>query len=303
MSPADYAAAFLGDLHAADADRPRSNQSQRGALGVSDVGVCRERARRKIMGSPRSTMLTPMSAMVGTWVDAGVRAARKASNPALIVDAEFHVKLPSGEVLPGHPDEIDPTEPSICDVKTVDGLSAVRRSGPDEQQQFQRHLYALGALQNGLVHDAESLIVRNVWVDRSGRHNDVHVQQEPFDEGQVQRASEWLADVTYACDNGEEASKDKPAQWCFACCEYAGSCRRDYLGGAELTDPTLVGAVLAYEEARTLGKELELVKEDAARMLRGVDGTVGDLSVRSTHVNGTESRGSYERLDVRRVKP
>lgn len=296
MRPHEYAALFSASLEAFDATRPRSEQK---IPGVSSVGVCHEQFRFLLSGETGENKAS-MKALVGTWAHAGITEARRAFNPALLHDVELEITLPSGVQLLGHADEIDRAEPSVCDFKSADGLSIARRTGSDDQQRFQRHLYALGAIQAGLVPE-EGLTVRNIWIDRSGRTDEVHVEQEPFSRDVIIAADAWISDSLYALQHGEPAQRDKDRTWCEQCCPFFLPCRgEDTIDATPLTDPLYEVAARTYVEGKATEKAAAVEAEDARRLLEGVSGKAGPFLIRWTHVNPVD-KAPYDRLLIRTV--
>lgn len=305
MDADDYAADLAATLRAWDATRPRHGQRRGGTLGVSDIGGCHEHARRILQGDPASDVPQSLAAQMGTAIHAEIAAARQWANPRLICEQELAVTLPSGVRVVGHPDEIDPDEPSVTDWKTTDydGLARVRRYGCSDQQRYQRHLYYAAAHQAGLV--PEEGTVRNVWLDRSGRDPHPHVEQEPYDAAVVAEADNWLADVVYAARHGEESLRDRHYDWCREFCEFFTACRLPVSTPEEVvTDEQLVASAEVFAEAAALRREWERVEAAARRDLEplrtGTDGDVtvnqvGDLRVRWTRVHATNP---YWRLAV-----
>jgi len=308
MTPEEYRDLFATALDMWDAIKPRSLQT---GLGVSDIGSCHEKARRKLLGEPATDFPASRAAQHGTAIHASVAEARQWANPRLILDADLTITLPSGRVLRGHPDEIDPDEPSVTDTKTVADEAELRRvekNGATEQQRFQRHLYALGAIQAGLV-AADGLIVRNVWLDRAGQSQHPHVEQEPFSMAVVHEADRWLGDAAWAAEHGEEALRDKHFSWCMKFCEYATACR----GGPKypdliVTDPELVSAALDYAESHDQEKRHGKIAKAAREALKPLQFAAGDdlaayqlgeVRVRWIPVNADHP---YHRLEVEPVK-
>jgi hypothetical protein len=281
------------DLEAFDGGRDRSKQSDAGVIGVSDLHTCREKVRRTLLGMVATDVPEKWAAIVGTYVDEGVKAARKAARPWLLHDVDLTVKLPNGLEVPGHADEIDTQEGSVTDYKTKDKLSLVRRLGADEHDRAQRHLYYLGAHQQGLV-PAEG-IVRNVWIDRSGSDSHPHVEQEPFSMDVVLAAQAWYEDAIYAAKHGEDAMKDWPRSMCSRFCEFFTACR----GSEPVDEEYLTGhraAILAeLVAAKTTEKQAAALKDAARNELLGVTGRSDTHWVRSTVTNG---KTASTRLDA-----
>lgn len=293
MGPDDYAASFTTALDLMDALRPRTQQK---ALGVSSVGLCHAQAQWVMTGVEPTDAPAGRQAFMGSAIHTVIAGARGVYNSKLLIEEHFPVTLPSGYVLPGHADEIDPDEPSVTDYKTVTAdvdMVALRRNGANEQQRFQRHLYALGAIQAGLVPE-EGLIVRNVWVDRSGQSAEPFVEQEPFSRDVIDRADLWLADVVWSAANGEDPLRDKHYDWCQRFCKFFSHCRINTQPDLIITDTELVEAAKLARLGREMKKEgaaleesgkgkLEILKPDPGGDV--VAYVCGDTRVRYSWVN------------------
>lgn len=307
MNPQEYAVAYRTDLDLFDMLSDRSRHSDEGGIGASNFG-CREEMRRILTRSPRTDSPDKMAALIGSYVDAGVKAARKAANPNLIIDAELHVTLyptvagKDGFTFPVHPDEVDPDEPSVTDGKTKNGLAAIRRGLADDQYRFQRHLQGLAAIQAGIVPEA-GLVVRNVFLDRSGKDPEVHVEQEPFSRDVIAEATEWLNDVLYAAKYGEEAPKDRHREWCADYCPFATACRGGEITVEEITDPRLAAMVDAVGEAKQRQKADKELIETLLRgdvPLAGLTGKTDRFRIVSKWIN-SEKQTPHYRVEVEAV--
>lgn len=306
MDAETYGMGFRSDLELFDLLSERSAHGDAGGIGASNFG-CREEMRRILTRSERTDSPDKTAAIVGSYIDGGVKAARVAANPALLVDAELTVTLyprnagKEGYKFPVHPDEIDRDEPSVTDLKTKNGLEAIRRGLADEQYRFQRHLQYLAAYQAGLV-PAEG-IARNVFLDRSGSDARVHVEQEPFSMQVIEQATEWLDDVLYAVRHGEEASKDRPRIWCEDYCPFFTSCRVGEIEVEQITDPRLAAMVDTLGEARSRAKTdkqliEELVKGD--RPLAGLTGRTERFQIVSKWIN-SEKQTPHYRVEIKEL--
>ncbi len=287
-------------------ETPRDLQAKSGRVGVSDIGHCREYVRLMIVETPFSDDPPKFAAFVGTALDDRIQMVVQDMFPTAKRHMEVTVTLPSGLQVLGHPDLVLPN--GVIDIKTVDGLTSVKRNGPSVTQQFQRHLYAAGLIQAGEI--PEECWVGNVWFDRSARDYTPHVQLEPYDPLWLTWADEWLADVMYAVKHGERAMQDQPIEFCERFCEFYTVCRgedvlRDREGGGKIEDPMLIDAVRMYVDARDSIKELERQKADAQRMLADISGVADDYMVKWVYVNPSEvpgyTRSGYAKLDIRKV--
>ncbi len=296
LSADDYAHSFSFDLDAAEVLSDRSAQTDRRELGFSDALGCPEEKRLLLSGHPFTDSPDLTSARVGNWVDAGVKTARLAARPHLLTAVRVPVKLPSGRVLWGAPDEVDPTEPSVTDVKTVDGLSAVRRTGPSEQQRAQRVLQYEACLQSGILTSDEG-VVRNVWLDRAGNDQGCHVQQDLFLEQRhyLTIVDEWLDDVEYHVRHKQQAEKAKPLPFCRRYCKFFTACRgADSVQGEWITGETAEKVAL-YAEAVETEKQAKALRDSLRSELLGLTGRSASHAVVTTHVNG---KTPYDTLSV-----
>lgn len=301
----DYAASYMAALDTYAAMRPRSRQQ---TLGVSDIGYCASKALYKLQGVAPTDAPTGRQAEMGHAAHDLVAAARSAFDPGLLVEYELTVTMPSGLVLVGHADEINPDEPSVTDTKTVgdeDDLIKLRRTGSTEQQRFQRHIYYAGAVQAGLVPPEGT--VRNVWIDRAGQADWVYVEQEPFSMSVVHAADRWISDVLYAKEHGEDATQDHHYDHCRKFCPFFTHCRA---GQAHddliITDPEFI---LAAELVHVGREEEKIAKGTVASARRTLELLLdpdemrayeaGDYRVRWTWVNRADGR--YPKLVVDRI--
>lgn len=289
-----------------NATTDRGKQTHEHRIGISDIGNCREYVRWMTIEQEFTNEPELHQAFIGSWLGEGIEQAVSGMFPKAKTKLEVTVELPSGLKLTGHPDLVLPR--GVLDVKTVDGLTGVRKHGPSEQQQFQRHLYAAALVQAGEL--PEDCFVGNVWVDRSGRDPKPFVNLESYDPTWLKRADEWLSDVHYAVTNKERAFQDKPIEWCEVCCPFFSVCRgedarKDREQGGMITDAFAVDYVDTLIQAREQKKEAEKTLEDCRRALAGVSGSTGTHMVRWVYVGPSQvpgyERAAYEKLDVRRI--
>lgn len=264
----DYAARFRTAIDVYEAMRPRTLQRE---LGVSSVGLCHAQAVWSEMGITATDAPEGRQAFVGSAIHDRVADAMRNYDTSVLINPELRFTMPSGITLVGHPDEIDAAEPSVTDVKTVstpDEVTAVRRTGASEQQRYQRHLYAYGAIQLGLVPE-EGLIVRNVWVDRSGQLIAPYVEQEPFSMAVVREADLWLESVQYTVDHPEEeVSRDKHYDWCSRFCEFFSHCRQGTdQPDMTVTDVEIITAARYALDGRRMKKEGDALESAGKRVL------------------------------------
>lgn len=251
------------------ATTPRSRQTQ---LGISDVGVCREKARRLLAGIEPCDAPSLRAAEMGIAVHEFVEKALR-WHGELITEYRTKVELPNGTLtIPGTVDIIDRDEPSVTDLKTVDDkdeLAYTRARGSTDQQRFQRHLCYLAVHQEGLV-PVEGL-TRNVWLPRAGDTDELVVEQEPFSLDVIAEVEEWLLHVTYAAAHGEEAPRDKPAAWCARFCQFYSDCRNTS-DSQLIDDPEFIDAAQTYDVNHNLAKMHESIAAGARKVLIPLQG-------------------------------
>ena len=169
----DIATKIVESLSAWESQSPRSQQARDGILGPSDIGFCRQKAVLMTTAVQPTDDPPKWSAAVGTAVHNYVERAIKLSHPGWLVgsidEIEVTATLPSGAKIKGHPDIVIPSDNTVIDIKTVDGLSYVRNQGVSLQHKYQRHLYALGLIEKGLLDSTKPIIVGNLYMDRSGK--------------------------------------------------------------------------------------------------------------------------------------
>jgi hypothetical protein len=286
----------------------RSLQSREFKVGISDLGFCSERTRRMLdQQVPDDRDMLP--AFIGTAIGDHVEQAIAARWPHAIRQAEVSVRLigeRSTYNVGGHPDIL--VDGTVIDVKTSRGLGIPRRKGPSQQQQYQRHCYALGAWEAGLLGNItlDEVKVANVWIDRAADEREPYVHMEAYSPQVVEEAAWWLDDVVYAYLHGEEARKEPARELCEKACGFYATCRAlDTDVEGLLTDDAVVASVGMYREALSLETQAKRLKDQAKAHLAGVQGSTGEYTVRWVHVNGTHvefDRSSYDRLDIRPIK-
>lgn len=312
MSPAEteLAESVYEAIQRASNYSERSQQTADFRIGISDLGWCSEKVRRMVAGIPEPvTDKTP--AFIGTALGDHIEAACTTLWPTAIRQAEVEVLLTGdgGQYrVGGHPDLVLP-DGRVLDFKTTRGLHTVRRTGPSQQQQFQRHCYGLGAFQSGLFDESVTLAdvqVANVWMDRAGDERELYVHMEPFSQNVVDEAAMWVDDVVYAYMNEQPARKEPAREVCAKTCGHFATCRAlDTDVEGLLTDDTVLVSVDLYREALDMERKAKAMKDVAKQALTGVVGSTGKFSVRWVRVNESEvhfTRAGYDRLDIRAVK-
>jgi hypothetical protein len=278
----------------------RSLQSKQHVLGVSDIGGCREFVRRMILNEPFSdevneyALASFVGHAVGEYAERAVMAVLEGGQRQLTVS----IALENGVVLHGHPDLV---LPDMCiDFKTVDGLAVVKK-GSKSQHHWQVILYTAALIKDGTL--PENALCALVYLDRSGKEVRPHVEVWRYDPTLLEPIVEWVDDVLYAVGHDEEASKDKPREFCWAACPYVTDCRggdTDVTG--LITDEEQLLAVKAYKDASGRFKAAKRDRDTASDALRGVNGSTGEDVVRWVNVPEQTieafNRREYQRLSI-----
>jgi len=284
----------------------RSKQSRSHVLGVSDIGGCREYVRRMILNDPFTdhpnayALASFVGHAVGNYAEGAL--SKHWALEQVDTQLEVRIELPNGVTLRGHPDLVSS---NMCvDFKTVDGLGVVRK-GARAQHRWQVILYTDALILMGrLPPDALCALV---YIDRSGKETKPHVEVWQYDAKALDEIVDWVDDVIYALAHGEETSRDKPREFCYAACPYVTACRG---GDTDVTglidDEEQVLAVKTYLDAAGREKQAKRDRESAAAVLSGVNGSTGEHSVRWVNVpeQTIESfrRKEYQRLNITPIK-
>ena len=305
------AAEALAAVQYASEFSERGLQAHEFKVGISDLGFCSERTKRMIAQEPKPDPEDHLPAFVGTAIGDHVERALAARWNDAVIQSEVTVTLTgdSGHVytITGHPDVVRTRVGLVLDCKTARGTNHARRKGPDQQQQFQRHLYALGAFNAGMFGNLplETIMVGNLWWDRACDEREPYVQCEPFNPEIVEQAAAWLDDVVYAFTNNESARKEPPREMCAKVCGYYSTCRMGEVETGGLLGEDSVIAVQMYQEGAALEKQGKQLKDQGKALLTGVTGSTGKQQVVWTHVNGAHiefDRPAYDRLGIRELK-
>ena len=309
----DYGALIAAAIRAYSDSSDRSIQSDRGILGPSDIGFCRQKAVLMTRGVAATDSTPIMPAAIGTAIHNYVEAAIKEMFPDWLVGSIDRIKvtatLPSGAEISGHPDIVIPADNTLLDLKTKDGLEWVKREGASQQNKYQRHLYILGCIQSGLLDDSKPIYVGNAFLDRSGKEELIITDTSEYDPTLTNEIDAWVTDVIYAIKNKEDASRDIPAAICERICSHFTACRgalEIHDGGTMIEDAETLAAIDMYVEAREISKNADQMKKEASSRLFGVNGSTGKWQIRwvevqPSRVEAFEKQG-YSRLDIRKIR-
>lgn len=290
----------------------RSKQAADGILGPSDIGFCRQKASLMTRGIAATDDPPKWAAAVGTALHNYIEAAVKEAHPDWLVGSIDGIRvtatLPSGAEISGHPDIVVKSANAVLDIKTVDGFQWVKREGTSLQHKYQRHLYAMGLIQAGILDGAQTVLVGNIYFDRSGKEPEPLVLVEDMDPTLTPEIDSWVQDVIYSVNHGEDASRDVPAAVCERICSHFTVCRGslETQEGEFIDNPELLSAVDMYVQGRDMKKEGEAMQKAAQALLDGVNGSTGTYQVRWVDVQPTTvesfEKSGYRRMDVRKVR-
>lgn len=295
-------------------NEPRTAQSRAGLLGPSDIGFCRQKAALVGRGVQPTDASPLWASAIGTAVHKHVEGFLEQfyGNTWLIEKQRLTATLPrTGAAISGTCDIVLPEFNAVIDIKTVDGLKKVQNYGPSQGHLYQRHLYAMGAIDAGLLDPSKQVYVGNLYIDVSrGNASDdkVWVTIEPMSDTLTDEIDSWVEDVIYAMQHNEDAMRDVAAPVCETFCQFFTACRGalPMQDSEPLDNPEILQAVDMYVKGRDMEKEGKGMKSEAAAVLTGLNGSTGEWQVRTTHVNAQDvpgfTRKASTRLDVRRVR-
>jgi hypothetical protein len=306
---------IINSLNDYENQSPRSQQATEGILGPSDIGFCRQKAALVTRQVQPTDKTNKWPAMVGTALHNYIESALSNAHPDWLFGSVDHTRvtatLPSGVEISGHPDIVIPEQNMVLDIKTVDGFSWVKRNGTSDSHKYQRHLYALGCIQQGIFTGPTDtpVYVGNIYFDRSGKEPEPILHIEEFDNELSHEIDAWVQDVIYAVKNGEDTARDIAPAVCERICEFYTACRGNLPtddGGDLIEDGLTLSAIDMYVEGRTLENEGKQMKKEASYALAGINGIGNGYQVRWTTVAATKidsyERSESTRLDVRKVK-
>lgn len=293
---------------------PRTQQSREGRIGPSDIGFCRNKTALTIKEIQPTDSSNPWASAIGSAVHNHIEQfIEQAYGDTWLVEKQkvtAHLPRTAAEIS-GTPDFIIPEHNLVLDAKTVDGLRKVQHYGPSQGHLYQRHLYALGAIDAGLLDPTRQVYVGNLYIDVSrGDHDSpkVWVTIDAMDEALTDEIDSWVEDVIYAVRYGEDASRDIAPAVCERFCEFFTVCRgslpmRD---SEPLDDPEIMRMVEMYVQGRDMEKEGKQMKSEASAVLTGLNGSTGEYQVRTVFVQAQDipgyQRKASTRLDVRKIR-
>lgn len=299
----------------ADQERPRAQQKTDGVLGFSSIGFCRQAAVLTTRETPPSDPQNAWPAVEGTILGEAIEKALKRKFPDWLFGNLDSLKvtatLKSRASVSGTPDVVLPRDNLVLDLKSKDGLGDARRHPWSDNYRWQVWLQALALQQAGILDPDKPVYMGLGYIDRSGRERPwIHVPEYMvWDPAEEDAVTEWISDVIYAVQHGEDASQDIPAPVCERICEFFTVCR----GSLPVTDSTgpiehefLLEGIRMYEEARLMEGSAKSLKYAARDRLLGTNGIGLGMQVRTTEIAPNQvpgqERAGYTKVDVRAVR-
>jgi len=278
---------LLSVLHAKDASRDRSTQTQ---VGPSEIGGCRRKVWYRLNSQPHTNEnQSKLAAIMGTAIHAAIEDAIQHLDP------EGKDYLVESEVAYGdmkaHVDLFIPSTGAVIDWKTskVKNLSYF----PSTQQRWQVQLYGYLLSKNG--YDVKT--VNLVAIARDGDEKNVKVHTEDYSEEVALTAMSWLEEVKAMTELPEP---EKDANFCKNYCQYYDATEQMGCGGLKKERIVLSDVVIEDEEVDKNAlhylqldaqiKELEALKDSLKTSFEGTIGvTPSGVEISWTKVKGRET--------------
>lgn len=278
---------LLSVLHAKDASRDRSTQTQ---VGPSEIGGCRRKVWYRLNAQPHTNEnQSKLAAIMGTAIHAAIEDAIQHLDP------EGKDYLVESEVAYGdmkaHVDLFIPSTGAVIDWKTskVKNLSYF----PSTQQRWQVQLYGYLLSKNG--YDVKT--VNLVAIARDGDEKNVKVHTENYSEEVALTAMAWLEEVKAMTELPEP---EKDSNFCKNYCQYYDATEQMGCGGLKKERIVLSDVVIEDEEVDKNAlhylqldaqiKELEALKDSLKSSFEGTIGvTPSGVEISWTKVKGRET--------------
>jgi CRISPR/Cas system-associated exonuclease Cas4 (RecB family) len=292
MAIADPKELLLHVLHAKDASRDRSMQTE---VGPSEIGGCKRKVWYRLNAQPHTNEnQSKLAAIMGTAIHTAIEDAIGSLDPEAkeyLVETEV-----SYGDMKAHVDLFVPSTGAVIDWKTskIKNLSYF----PSNQQRWQVQLYGYLLSKNGY----EVKTVNLVAIARDGSEKDIKVHTEPYDEVMALAALSWLANVK-ASETLPEPEKDE--SFCKDYCQYYDASgemgctglkkERIVLSEVVIEDEEVDKHALHYLQLDTQIKELEKEKDSLKASLEGSTGiTMSGVEISWTTVKGRETVNAKE---------
>lgn len=285
----------------------RTQQSMARLIGPSEVGGCRAYLAHVVAGTARDDMTHDVkwAAFVGTAVGGLIESAMLDAYEGVRTQVPVEATLPSGLVIAGNADIVLPD--GVLDIKSVDGLEVIRRTGPSFQQRAQVNVYLAGLIQAGEVPPDATWSL--VYVDRSGSDDVPVAYSGPLEPEVLAEIDARLEDVQYAAEHDlSSAPRDQPNDWCMKVCPFYSSCRGadEHRTSGLIEDEATLTAIKLYRQGLAEQRVAKALIDECKGLLAGRSGSTGEFELSWTHVPETTIetyvRAGYDRITLRPVK-
>ncbi len=278
---------LLSVLHAKDASRDRSTQTQ---VGPSEIGGCRRKVWYRLNSQPETNdNQSKLAAIMGTAIHAAIEEAIGHLDPDgkdyLVETAVAHGDMKA------HVDLFIPSTGAVIDWKTskVKNLSYF----PSTQQRWQVQLYGYLLSKNG--YDVKT--VNLVAIARDGDEKNVKVHTEDYSEEIALTAMAWLEEVKAMTELPEP---EKDSNFCKNYCQYYDESgmmgctglkkERIVLSEVVIEDEEVDKNALHYLQLDAKIKELEFERDSLKTSFEGTIGvTPSGIEISWTKVKGRET--------------
>jgi len=287
---------LLSVLHAKDASRDRSTQTQ---VGPSEIGGCRRKVWYRLNSQPHTNdNQSKLAAIMGTAIHAAIEDAIQHLDP------EGKDYLVESEVAHGdmkaHVDLFIPSTGAVIDWKTskVKNLSYF----PSTQQRWQVQLYGYLLSKNG--YDVKT--VNLVAIARDGDEKNVKVHTEDYSEEIALTAMAWLEEVKAMTELPEP---EKDSNFCKNYCQYYDESgmmgctglkkERIVLSEVVIEDEEVDKNALHYLQLDAKIKELEFERDSLKTSFEGTIGvTPSGIEISWTKVKGRETVDKDKEIEL-----
>jgi hypothetical protein len=282
----DYLGGVIQQALDWDYARARSQQKEAGWSGMSG---CRAYLGFVYRGDWATDDVDNWAAIRGTAMHAWLTEVRREACDGL--DMAFDGD-PDGSVsymgVPGHVDEIDYGSGVITDYKFPALKSARYWLDPlvQEEKFVQPHGYGAAIISTRRWREAaeragrdpDKATVQLLVCPVDGVFGDWMLFERQLDTSVAVQAVARYAVVKEASDRGDPLPRDKERYWCDRFCEFRTACRgarsdRDGSELEEILDEEHAAAVEAYGLALEAERDVTTAKENAAALIRGLEGT------------------------------
>lgn len=267
-------------LAAAQQNAPRTLQSTKRVLGLSEIGGCREYIRASITGERKDPEPFKWSAFVGTALGDYVEGIMARDSDATTQEV-VTVTLPRTKIeATGHLDMRWSSTDDLVDLKTRDkeGMAEVRRDGPPFKNQAQLACYFKALVDAGKM--TTDGFAHLMYLDRSGKDDNFYTWTIDWERALliIDALEDRLLDVAGAISRGDYfATRDEPQTYCQNIgCPFAWRCWEGYLPSNKITHPEEIRKIDEFDAARSEAEEANKYRQAKRDACEGISGTLPD---------------------------